>query len=190
MKSMWVLIGLGVFALVVGGCVWGSYNGMVTGRNSADEAWGNIEAAYQRRLDTIPNFAKNAKFSADFQLRLATKYAEARQSVKDAAATRDPNTLQRAADSAREALVIAITAEAVPEAKVDQLTELNAQIENVERVINHERTAYNKVCKNYRDKVQTLPGNMVAGTFGFSASYCDIFKAAEGADRSPDYDLE
>lgn len=177
--------GLIVLVLLI---VWGVYNGFVSSRNAVDKAWSDVEAAYQRRLDTIPRFVQVAKFSVEFQRKLAIEYAKAREGVRQAASSGDPGALQKKANDGYNALLIAVRQEAVPQARTDQLTELNAQIENVERVINHQRNAFNESVFQYNTRTQTFPGNMIAGSFGFLPR--KGFKAAEGAERAPDFNLK
>ena len=180
----WIIVGVLVILALI---VWANYNGLVGAGNAVDRAWSDVEAAYQRRLDTIPKFAKTAQFSADFQIKLQDKYVQGREGVKTAAATGDPVALQKAANDAFGAMMISVRAEAVPQAKTEQLTELNAQVENVERVINHERKAFNEAVMNNNNKVQMFPGNIFAATFGFRAR--QSFQAEEGANKSPDFNL-
>ncbi len=183
-----VLVGL-----IFGGMVYGTYSGLVEKRNAAQiTAWSDVQAAYQLRFDTVPKFAKNAKFSAEFQIKLATENAKAREGVKDAAATGKPGQLQTVADEKFDGLVIAVRQEAAIEAKTDQLTELNAQIENVERVIKHERSAYNKAVEVYMTACQKPLAAAFISWFGWENTFppMEAFQAQPGAEQSPDYDLE
>lgn len=43
------------------------YNAMVKKEESCSGAWANVENAYQRRLDLIPNLVKTVQGSADFE---------------------------------------------------------------------------------------------------------------------------
>lgn len=176
------VIGVLAVVLLIAGC--GIRNGIIGAENTVEQKWGDVEASYQRRLDVLPKFAKNAQFSVDFQLKLNKDYVQQREGIKNAAASGDPNALQKAANDGYQALLIAVRQEAVPQAKLDQLTELNAQIENVERVINHERKGFNDAVRRYNDNVRTFPGSM----FGYQPK--KPFKAEEGAEKSPDYDLK
>ncbi len=182
-----------VLAIIFGFTAWGTYSGLIDKRNDAQiRAWANVQAAYQRRFDTIPKFAKNAQFSAQFQIKLATDLAKAREGTKDAAATGQPEALQAAVNKGFDGLMIAVRAEAVTEAKTDQLTELNAEIENVERVINHERTVYNEKVTTYMTAIQQPLGATFISWFGWSDKFpaLEAFKAQEGAEKSPEYELK
>lgn len=185
-----VILGIVLVAIVVlsfVGFYFGVYNGMVVRKNQVDKAWADVESAYQRRLDTIPKFAEVAKFSTKFQLELQLKYAEAREGLRNAATSGDPNKLVQAGNNGFTALVIAVRQEAVPEAKVDQLTELNAEIENIERVINHERVAFNEAVRDYNNVIQQVPGNWFASGWGFFSK--EPFSAEPGAEKSPKLNL-
>lgn len=189
-----ILVGVIVAVLSVififGLVAWGKYNSLVSGRNAAIKSLADVEAAYQRRLDTIPKFAKTAQFSAQFQLKLIKEYAQAREGLKNAATSGNPDILQKAAEKAFGGLMIAVRQEAVPQAKTDQLTELNAGIENVERVINHERDAYNEAVMNFGNSIQSAGGKFLIGLFGWQFEPMKSFTAQPGAEKSPNYDLK
>jgi len=191
--SVWhVLAVLGIIGLVLlvtGGVVVGTGNDIVGKRNTVDQSWSNVEAAYQRRLDTIPKFAEVAKFSAQFQINLTTKYAEARSRISQAAQSNNATQLQQVAEEQTHGLMIMIQQEAVPEAKTDQLTELNAGIDSIERVINHERDAFNQAVKDYNNAIQMWPGSMLNSLFGWNYQSRTGFTAQSGADVSPPINL-
>ena len=54
-----------VVALLV---LWGvkTNNRMVTAEENVSKAWGNVENAYQRRADLIPNLVETVKGVADY----------------------------------------------------------------------------------------------------------------------------
>lgn len=191
---MRALVVVGVLLLLIGGiggvCTWGSYNGLVSADNEVERAWADVQSAYQQRLDTLPKFAQTAKLSAQFQIALQEKYVSARNAVQEAGTARDPGALEKAANEqfANLRSFLTVQVEAVPEAKTEQLTELNSQIESVERVIKHERDAFNKAVKDKNDKVRNFPSNNVAGWFGFEKS--KPFAAAKEAQTSPQLDLD
>lgn len=191
--SIWhVLAVLGIIGLVLlvtGGVVVGTGNDIVGKKNTIDQMWSNVEAAYQRRLDTIPKFAEVAKFSAEFQINLTTKYAEARSQISQAGQSNNATQLQQVAEEQTRGLMIMIQQEAVPEAKTDQLTELNAGIDSIERVINHERDAFNEAVKNYNNVIQMWPGSMLNSMLGWNYQPRTGFASQTGADISPPINL-
>lgn len=197
MKGLLIVLGvLAILVLIVGGCSLGSYNGLVGAENNVEKAWANVQSAYQQRLDTLPKFAQVAKLSTQFQIELQERYVSARNGIQVAGSNVDPDALQTAADKDLAALMVGMRSlinlqvEATPEAKTEQLTELNAQIESVERVIKHERDAYNDAVKTYKDRARKFPGSITASMFSFDANKFKPFQASAEAQTSPELDLE
>src|ERR1700685_2411647 len=54
------------------------YNGMVSSRQATNEAWAEVQSAYQRRLDLIDNLVNVVKGSADFEKSTLQAVVEAR----------------------------------------------------------------------------------------------------------------
>ena len=50
-----------VVALILGFSAWGTYNKMVSSRESVNNAWAQVENVYQRRADLIPNLVATVK---------------------------------------------------------------------------------------------------------------------------------
>ena len=58
------MIALGIVAavvLVLGLVLIGMYNGMVRGRNMAEEAWSGIDVQLKRRHDLVPNLVNTVQ---------------------------------------------------------------------------------------------------------------------------------
>ena len=75
-----VLIVLGVIALVI---FWGvgSRNSMATSDQDVKAKWANVQSAYQRRADLIPNLVKTVQGVANFEKSTLTAVIEARASA-------------------------------------------------------------------------------------------------------------
>ena len=67
---------LGLLILVMSGI--GSYNKLVPARENLDKAWGNVQSAYQRRIDLIPNLVKTGEGAANFEKQPLTDVINAR----------------------------------------------------------------------------------------------------------------
>ncbi|MBM3914102.1 MAG: LemA family protein, partial [Sphingomonadales bacterium] len=69
-----------MFALVLGSFTLSScgYNTMVTLDEEVSGQWANVEAAYQRRADLIPNLVNTVKGYADFEKSTLMAVTEAR----------------------------------------------------------------------------------------------------------------
>src|SRR5947209_3343956 len=57
------------------------YNSMVQKREAVAGAWGNVESAYQRRADLVPNLVNTVKGAANFEQTTLTKVIEARSAA-------------------------------------------------------------------------------------------------------------
>ena len=192
------LIGLivaGALVLVVVGFIsWGSkiYNGMVTMQESVTSQWGNVQTAYQRRSDLIPNFVNTVKGAANFEQTTLTQVIEAR--AKATSVTIDPTKMtaenmqqfqaaQGQLSSALSRLMVVV--EQYPELKATQnFRDLQVELEGTENRISVERRKFNEVAQTYNTYIRRFPQNFLAGIFGFQAK--PYFEAAAGADKAPE----
>lgn len=75
-----------VVLVVIVAVIWGigRYNNMVKGGEAVDSAWGNVENAYQRRADLIPNLVATVKGYAAHEESTLQAVVEARAKVSQA----------------------------------------------------------------------------------------------------------
>lgn len=187
-KKSWIVIG--IIAIIA---IWAvsTYNGLVKEQQKVEATWGNVENAYQRRADLIPNLVETVKGYAKHESETFQQVVEARakatQITVDASGLTEEQLAkyQQAQGEIGSALsrLIAV-AENYPDLKAsDNFKELQAQLEGTENRIKEARDAYNKDAKGYNTKVKTFPNNILANMFGFDSKA--YFKAAEGADVAP-----
>ncbi|MFM8886410.1 MAG: LemA family protein, partial [Chthoniobacterales bacterium] len=81
------LLLLAVAASMLTGC---GYNRLVGLKQQTDSSWANVENAYQRRADLIPNLVKTVEGAADFEKSTLKDVIEARQQVTNVKV--DPST--------------------------------------------------------------------------------------------------
>lgn len=189
------IIIVGFLALVVMVIVlWGTkvYNGMVTMNEGVTSQWGNVETAYQRRSDLIPNFVNTVKGAADFEKTTLTQVIEARS--KATSVTIDPTKMtaenmqqfQQAQGQVSSALSrLMVVVEQYPQLKATQnFRDLQVELEGTENRISVERRKFNEVAMGYNTYIKRIPQNLIAGMFGFLAK--PYFDAVEGAERAPE----
>jgi LemA protein len=187
-KGLIVIIAvLALFALM-GGC---GYNGLVKKDETVKNKWADVEAAYQRRSDLIPNLVSTVKGAAKFEQSTLTAVIEARS--KATQITIDPDKLtpeniakyQAAQGQVSQALGrLMVLTENYPELKAtQQFSELSSQLESTENRINVARRDFNAAILEYNTSVRSFPNNLTAGLFGFKAK--EGFKAEAGADKAP-----
>ena len=186
-----ILIIIALLALVV---IWGVgiYNGLVSKQEGVETAVGNVQTAYQKRADLIPNLVATVKNYAEYEAGTLTAVVEAR--AKATSVTLDANNLteenmkafQAAQDEMSGALSrLLVTVEQYPDLKANQnYLELQSQLEGCENAIANARREFNEMARDYNTTVRRFPGNIIAGMFGFDKK--PYFEASEGADKAPD----
>jgi len=153
------------------------YNGLVTLKNHISDAWANIDTELKRRHDLIPNLVQTVKGYAKHEKEVLQQVVELRQQCVDAGSYSKQRTgAESQLDSALKRLLI--TVEAYPDLKADRnFLQLQEELANTENRIQAARRFYNGNVRDYRNKCESFPSNMVAGVFGFESR--DYFRAAD-----------
>ena len=167
------------------------YNTMVTLDEGISSQWAQVENAYQRRADLIPNLVNTVKGYADFEKETLTQVIEARSkatSVNIEPGNITPeaiNQFQNAQAGLSSALSrLMVVVERYPELKANQnFLELQAQLEGTENRISVERRKFNEATRQYNTYIRKFPKNIVAGIFGFDKK--TYFEAEEEAKEVP-----
>jgi len=186
---------LGFLVLVL---LWGvgRYNNLVSLDEGATGQWANVESAYQRRSDLIPNLVNTVKGYANFERETLEAVVNAR--AKATSVTVDPANLspeklaafQQAQAGVGSALGrLLVTVEKYPDLKANQnFLDLQKQLEGTENRIKVERDRFNEAVKGYNVAVKRFPGNIIAGMTGFEST--GYFEAESGAEKAPDVNFE
>ena len=164
---------------------------MVGEQEKATTALANVQSAYQRRADLIPNLVEVVKGYAEHEKGTFEAVVNAR--AKATQITLDPTTLtpekmkeyQQAQGELGSALgrLIAVQ-ENYPDLKANEnFKDLQVQLESTENRINEARNTFNKVVQQYNVVIRSFPKNLLAGIFGFSKM--DKFEADTDAQKAP-----
>jgi LemA protein len=167
------------------------YNTMVQKDETVETAWANVQNAYQRRADLIPNLVNTVKGAANFERETLESVINARAKATSVQLNADqltPENLQRFQAAQNElggALSrLLVSVERYPELKANQnFLELQAQLEGTENRIAVERRKFNEAVQDYNTTVRSFPNNLMAGIFGFERK--GHFQADPGAERAP-----
>ena len=188
-----VVIGLVVLLGMAG---VSSYNKLVKLGQGVDGQWAQVENAYQRRADLVPNLVETVKGAAKFERETLTAVTEARARVGQVAAqppsqiTSDPAALQRF-QQAQEGLGTALSrllvvAEQYPELKATaNFRDLQVQLEGTENRITVERMRFNESAQAFNTARQSFPAVVLAGFFGSRFAEKAYFRAQAGAATAP-----
>lgn len=190
MQTVWiVLIVIGVIALLGILTMVALYNGIITRDADAEKAWGNVETAYQRRADLIPNLVNTVKGIADFEKSTYLAVTEARTKWLSAGTPNEKIAAGQQLDSALSRLLV--TVENYPDLKANQnFLALQDELAGTENRIKFERDNYNNAVKNYKLTTRRFPSSMVAGMFGFDKDKWSMFAAKEGAEDPVDVEFD
>ncbi len=188
-----------IVALLVGfagcnGCA--TQNRLVDLDENVNQSWGNLQAAYQRRADLVPNLVNTVKGAANFEQETLTQVTEARSRASaiqlSGADLSDPEKVrqfQEAQSALSQGLgrLLAVS-ENYPQLQATQaFRDLQAQLEGTENRINTERGRYNESVNGYNVQVRRFPGSLFAGVLGFSPK--QPFQADAGAQNAPKVDF-
>lgn len=180
-----------VFIVLIIMAIAGAYNGLVNKDVAAKKAWGNVQTAYQRRADLIPNLVETVKGAKNFEQQTQTKIAELRsqatqvqQQVQNA---KTPTEIQAAGTQMQDVMSrLMVVVEAYPDLKSNQnFLSLQDELAGTENRIKYERDNYNAAVQDYETTVRSFPTNMLAGMYGFSADKWAMFTADQGAQNTP-----
>lgn len=182
MKLEYVLIGLVVFAVLIGGWAMLAYNGIVGASQGVDSQWGNVNTVYQRRADLIPNLVSSVKGYMTYEGGLLANITALRSQWQNAKTTEDKIAAGSGMDSAISRLLM--VTENYPNLKADaSVSKLMDELAGSENRISVERMRYNDAVKEYNMKVLYFPGSIIANMFGFHQK--PYFQAAAGAENVP-----
>lgn len=191
MKLSKGLIGIIVAVVIIGAWAASAYNSMVGEQEKATTALANVQSAYQRRADLIPNLVETVKGYAAHEQGTFEAVVNAR--AKATQITLDPTNLtpeklkeyQQAQGELGSALgrLIAVQ-ENYPDLKANEnFKDLQVQLEGTENRINEARNKYNAVVQDYNVVIRSFPKNIFAGLFGFNRM--DKFEADADAQKAP-----
>lgn len=197
-KGVLIVFGVLAFLVVIGFIIGpGFYNKSITLKEGATAQWGNVESAYQRRADLIPNIVNTAKGYAEFEQETLTKVIEARS--KATSVTIDPTNItpqqleqfqevQSGLSSALARLLAVF--ERYPDLKANEnFKELINELERTENRINVERNRFNESVRPFNEHIKKFPNNIVNNFIGHF-SEMDYFKAKEGTDEAPEVEFD
>ncbi len=186
-----LLIGIVLLLIWVGWYAYSTYNKCIDANETVKNSWSNVENAYQKRMDLIPNIVATVKGYAEHEQETFTAVTEARAKVSSINIDADNLTneniaaFEAAQDEYSSAISrLLVTVENYPELKANQnFLALQADLNAIESEIILRRDEYNATVKGYNILVLKFPRNLFARMFGFNERA--YFKAAEGAENAP-----
>ena len=189
MKAIGCLAAVIVVVAVLGLVLMGSYNNLVGLGQGVDAQWAQVESAYQRRADLIPNLVATVSGAAGFEKSTLEAVTRARASVGqvkvnpgDAASMAEFEKAQGGLSSALSRLLV--VSEQYPDLKATaNFRDLQVQLEGTENRIGVERNRFNEKAQTYNTAILRMPTRLFAGLFGMKEK--PYFKSAAGSEKAP-----
>jgi LemA protein len=195
MKTGWIvlIVVLGAIGLAIMGVI-GSYNGLVKFQENANNKWADVQGAYQRRADLIPNLVNVVKGYADHEQKTLIGVIEQRANATKTTLNVDPSKLdantmakfQKAQSEMSSTLSrLLVSVEQYPNLKANEnFLQLQAQLEGTENRINVERRNFNEAANQYNNARRKFPVVLFASMLGFDK--LPYFEADESAQKAPE----
>jgi LemA protein len=176
---MWILIAI-VVLLVLGLVLL--YNRLVTLRNRVENAWAQVDVQLRRRYDLIPNLVETVKGYAAHERETFEAVTQARSRAQAAQGPAEQSAAEGILGQALGRLLA--VAEAYPELQADEnFRQLQDELAQTENRIAVSRQVYNDTVLTFNNAIQTVPGLLVAGPFGFVRK--DFFELEGEAREAP-----
>ena len=160
----------------------GMYNSLVSGRNHVRESWSGIDTELKRRYDLVPNLVETVKGYAAHERTVLEQVAEARSRAvastgSPASQAKDENVL---VGSLKQLFAVV---ERYPDLKASRnFLALQNQLTETEDRIQAARRFYNANVRDYNNRCEMFPTNLIAGMFHFEpAEFFEIDAAIERA---------
>lgn len=166
---------IGVIALLVI-YVLVTYNGFVKIKNRVEEAFSTMDVYLKKRWDLIPNIVETVKGYAKHEKTTLSEVIKLRNDAYDDMSNDDK--IKANQELSKGITKIMALAEQYPDLKANEnFKDLSAQLTKIEDEIANSRKYYNGTVREFNDKVQMFPSNVVAMIFGYRAKA--MFEANE-----------
>ena len=160
------------------------YNTLIGLRNYIRESWSNVDTELKRRYDLIPNLVATVKGYAAHEKEVLERVTELRNRCfanhgPPADQARDETQL---VDALKRLLVVV---ENYPQLKADQhFLKLQQELVTTENRLQAARRFFNGNVRDYRNRCETFPSNLVANLFGFQPE--EFFSVPPAVKEVPD----
>ena len=170
-----IVVGLGFFVVSV-------YNGLVRARNEVKNAWSSIDVQLKRRHDLIPNLLETVKGYAAHERGTLDAVVKARQqAVSFTGSVEERGKVENMLTQSLRSLFA--VAEAYPDLKANQnFIKLQEELSGTENKIGFARQYYNDATMRYKNRIEMVPSNVIAGMFNFQPE--PFFQVEEAAERA------
>jgi len=179
--KMTLLVSVVFIVTVTAGAVL--YNRLIRGRNRVDTAWSDIDVQLQRRHDLIPRLVTAVDQYAKYERATLEAVTELRAEAMQVADVRAKGRVEEKLSAGIERIIA--LAENYPDLKANEnFLKLQNELVETENYLQFARRYYNGSVRDYNTMTESVPTNIIAGWFRFTAR--DFFqKTSDDAANVP-----
>ena len=162
-------------------------NAIPTKDEAVKARWGDVQAAYQRRSDLIPNLVNTVKGYAEHEKEILEEVTRLRSQWGQAKTVDE----KAKAGSELEGVLsrLLVVSENYPDLKANQnFRDLQVELSGTENRVAVERERYNEVVRTYNTAVRQFPASLVASVRGFTTDK-PYFEGSRSAQEAPKVDF-
>ena len=160
---IYIIIGIIVILLIY---ILITYNSFINSRNLVKEAFSTMDIYLKKRWDLIPNLIEVVKGYSKYENETLTKITSLRSSSYDELTMN--NKIDINEELSKCLSNIFAVSENYPELKANELyTNLSNNLISIEDEIANSRKYYNGTVRNFNNKIQMFPNNILAKLFRF-----------------------
>ena len=186
-KGNMMIIAGAIFGIIVlfGLWIFLTYNSIVGLKLETDNAWAKVQAVYQERFDLIPRIVASVNAQTQQEKDLLKHIADARTRYINGQTDDEKVAAANDLDNSIRAVFPVVLQENYPNVQFAQaFSDFRTVYEGQENRVRVERNRYNDAATEFNKAISFVPGNIVAGMFGFKPR--ELFKANAGAENAPD----
>ena len=160
---IYIIIGIIVILLIY---ILITYNSFINSRNLVKEAFSTMDIYLKKRWDLIPNLIEVVKGYSKYENETLTKITSLRSSSYDELTMN--NKIDINEELSKCLSNIFAVSENYPELKANELyANLSNNLISIEDEIANSRKYYNGTVRNFNNKIQMFPNNILAKLFRF-----------------------
>ena len=143
-----------------------AYNNFVKLNNKVKEAFATMDVYLKKRWDLIPNIVETVKGYAKHEKKTLEEIIKLRNGVYDSMSDNEKISANTKLTNGINKIMALV--EAYPELKANEnFKDLSSQLTKIEDEIANSRKYYNGTVRDFNNKVEMFPSNVVAMIFGY-----------------------
>jgi LemA protein len=173
------LIVIAVIIVILAIILISSYNSLVGLKNNVEEGWAQIDVQLKRRTDLIPNLMETVKGYASHERQVFENVTAARSNLMKAGSPAEKAKANNELEGTLKSLFA--VAEAYPQLRAtENFSQFQEELTTTENKISFARQYYNSNVRDFNNKIQAFPSNIIASMFKFTErEYFEVQNDAE-----------